>query len=185
MISLSVVLRDFLPLIRLWKSCFVVSFLLWQMWWTLFKFGVHALLTPEKRSILLKPSFFQRGFIDFSPFPPDLIVAAMCVLINNVYWRVSGMTVVILCCWWRWCSVLRTRILRSLHLFRAALYSFFSANSGRSNRLSLGLLQSWVLWGYFPHIFLPISVLFWNTSWFFFFILNLSVKNIHWCYQKR
>lgn len=30
----------------------------------------------RKRSIL-KPSFLQRGFIDFSAFPPDLIIVAI------------------------------------------------------------------------------------------------------------
>lgn len=43
----------------------------------LFKFGVHASLALKKRSSLLKPSFSQRGFVDFSAFPPDLIIAAI------------------------------------------------------------------------------------------------------------
>lgn len=42
-----------------------------------FKFAVRALLSLEKRSILLNPSFYCRGFIDFSAFPPDLIIIAI------------------------------------------------------------------------------------------------------------
>lgn len=40
----------------------------------LLKFGLHALLALKKSSPLLKPSFSQRSFIDFSPFPPYLII---------------------------------------------------------------------------------------------------------------
>lgn len=53
----------------------------------LFKFGVHASLALKKSSHRLKLSLSQRGFIDFSPFPPDLsivaigifLVAAVCI----------------------------------------------------------------------------------------------------------
>lgn len=39
----------------------------------LFKFGVHASLALKNSS---HPSFSHRGFTDFSPFPPDLILSS-------------------------------------------------------------------------------------------------------------
>lgn len=124
----------------------------------LFKFGVHASLALKKTRSLVKPSFSQRGFIDFSAFPPDLVIvaigifllAAVCVHETHTaapklrtLRRVSQIMIVfILCCKWRWDTVLRTRILSFLHLFCAVWYFILSASLGRANSLSLGLFQS-------------------------------------------
>lgn len=39
------------------------------------------MLALKKRSSLLNPSFSQGGFIDFSAFPPDLIIVAIGVFL--------------------------------------------------------------------------------------------------------
>lgn len=76
--SHSVVLSSFLPLVSFG------SFPLWSVSSSgnvLFKFRVHDLLALKKRSSLLNPSFSQGGFIDFSAFPPDLIIVAIGVFL--------------------------------------------------------------------------------------------------------